>query len=103
MKQFWYHVQNKHVLKLQLNIDGLPLFKSSFVQFWPILGLLKGAVIKSVVIALFCGNSKPNCLVKYLRYLVSELDELRRGFLINGVLPKVLYEAVLHKGDLYYL
>lgn len=62
MEQIWSHIPNRHVLKLQLKIDGLPLFKSSSVQFWPILRLLKGVVRNPVVIALFCGNSKPTCL-----------------------------------------
>lgn len=31
---------NLHQLSLQINIDGIPLNKSSTSQFWPILGLL---------------------------------------------------------------
>ncbi|KAG7454114.1 hypothetical protein MATL_G00263740 [Megalops atlanticus] len=66
-----------------MNVDGLPLSKSSSLQFWPILGL-QGVVRKPVVIALFCGNSKPNCLTDYLRDLVSELQELSKGFVLHG-------------------
>ncbi|KAG7459049.1 hypothetical protein MATL_G00227080 [Megalops atlanticus] len=62
LEQMWSCIPNRHVFRLQLNVDGLPLFKSSSLQFWPILGLLQGVVRKPVVIALFCGNSKPNCL-----------------------------------------
>lgn len=39
---------------------------------------------KPVVIALFCGTSKPSCLVEYLKDLVSELQVLSKGFLIKG-------------------
>ena len=31
----------KSALNLQLNVDGLPLYKSSLMQFWPVLGLLR--------------------------------------------------------------
>ena len=55
-----------------------------YLQFWPILGLIKGVVKKPVVIALFCGNSKPSCLVEYLKDLVSELQGLSKGFIIKG-------------------
>jgi len=46
-------------LRLQINIDELPLFKSSSVQLWPILGLLLSVPMKEpVVIALYSGEKK---------------------------------------------
>ncbi|KAL7375069.1 hypothetical protein ABVT39_011411 [Epinephelus coioides] len=76
-------VQDRHVFKLQLDIDGLPLFKSSSVQFWPNLGMLQ-CVKRPVLIALFCGVSKPTSLPEYLRALVNELKQLKDGFLIGA-------------------
>lgn len=84
MEHVWSHIPNMHEFKLQLNVDGLPLFKSSPVQFWPILGLLQGVLKKPVLIALFCGNSKPNCLIEYLKDLVSKLKALSQGFVFKG-------------------
>ncbi|XP_056608437.1 uncharacterized protein si:dkey-242h9.3 isoform X1 [Triplophysa dalaica] len=84
MEHVWCHIPNRHEFKLQLHVDGLPLFKSSPVQFWPILGLLQGVVKKPVLIALFCGNSKPKCLGEYLKDLVSELKALSQGFVFKG-------------------
>lgn len=76
---------DRHVFKLQLNIDGLPLFRSSSLQFWPVLGILQDCVIKRpVLIALFCGVSKPTSLSDYLDALVKELNSLREGFVIYG-------------------
>lgn len=77
-------VPSHHSFKLQLNIDGLPIFKSSAVQFWPILGILQGYSRKPVLIALFCGNSKPQSLSEYLKDLVSELKSMSSGFVVNG-------------------
>ena len=76
-------VQDRHLFKLQLNIDGLPLFKSSSVQFWPILGMLQDFMKRPVLIALFCGGSKPTSLSEYLRAFVNELNMLKDGFLIG--------------------
>lgn len=39
-------VQERASLKLQINIDGLPLFKSSNMQLWPILGMMVGCKMK---------------------------------------------------------
>ena len=59
---------NKHVkiltegmtLGLQINVDGLRLFKSSTLQLWPILGLLVTVPMKEpVVIGAYCGPKKP--------------------------------------------
>jgi hypothetical protein len=73
------------VLNLQLNIDGLPLFKSSGASFWPVLGLLQGFKLQSpVLISLFCGATKPNCLNEYFDDLINDINEVGRGFLFRG-------------------
>ncbi|ODM88917.1 hypothetical protein Ocin01_17764, partial [Orchesella cincta] len=47
-------------LALQINIDGLPLFKSSAaVHVWPILGYVVGVSCEPFVIGLYCGSKKP--------------------------------------------
>ncbi|XP_047670227.1 uncharacterized protein LOC125138348 [Tachysurus fulvidraco] len=83
LDKVWHTVPDKHVFKLQLNFDGLPLFKSNSTQFWPILGLLQGHTKAPVLIGLFCGTSKPNSLAEYLHDLVQELKMLREGFLFR--------------------
>ena len=72
-------------LRLQINIDGLPLFKSSNLQLWPILGLLVTVPMKEpVVIGLFSGNKKPDSCIIFLEDFVTELEELQRGFEFEG-------------------
>ena len=47
-------------LTLHFNIDGLPLFKSSTLQFWPILSMLKCDYSKSpFIVGIYCGLTKP--------------------------------------------
>ena len=50
---------------LTFNVDGVPLFKSSNVQMWPILCSVQH--FEPFVVAFYCGNSKPNSVVGYLR------------------------------------
>jgi hypothetical protein len=45
---------------MQINIDGLPFFKSSALQMWPILGLQKQPIVAGpFVIGLFAAPTKP--------------------------------------------
>ncbi|XP_067299354.1 uncharacterized protein [Pseudorasbora parva] len=75
-----------HTLELQVNIDGLPLFKSSATQFWPILGTLQNIRQEEpVTIGLFCGTCKPTSLSEYLEDFISEVNELEKGFEFEGV------------------
>lgn len=66
-------------LHISFNIDGVPLFKSTNIQLWPILCSVKG--FEPFVVALFCGTSKPDSLDTYLSDFLNELRELKR----NGV------------------
>jgi hypothetical protein len=46
-------------VKMQFNVDGLPFFKSSSIELWPILFFMKGAVSNPFVVGLYCGKKKP--------------------------------------------
>ena len=67
-------IVSNSVLKIQLNIDDLPLFRSSSTSFWPVLCLLQGFNIKKpVLVGLFCGETKPSNLSEYFRDFVEDL------------------------------
>lgn len=80
------NAENREI-SLSFNIDGLPLFKSSNTQLWPILALVKDIPnAKPFPIALFCGKSKPAPLHAYLVQFVDELVILLRdGFSFENI------------------
>eukprot|EP00794_Sanderia_malayensis_P012558 gene12558-13844_t len=57
-------------VKLDVNIDGLPLFKSTSSDLWPILG--KIGATKPFIIALFYGKRKPNLIDLFLEDFLNE-------------------------------
>lgn len=75
---------------LAVNIDGLPLTKSTSSSFWPILGTVKS--IKNLknqvfIIALYYGSEKPKAS-EFLKKFVEECIELSNGIMIQSVLCK---------------
>jgi hypothetical protein len=72
-------------IKLQINIDGLPLFKSSSTEVYPILGLCQDFVDNSpFMIAIFCGTGKPDPINTFLLDFIDEVKKLK----IEGILHK---------------
>lgn len=73
-------------ISLNINIDGIPIYKSSKIQFWPILFTIHE--IKNftpMVVGIYCGDSKPGSIQTYLQRLVEELQPLlETGFIINN-------------------
>ena len=66
-------------IDLVVNVDGIPLYKSSSTQIWPII--CKFANYPLFIVSLFCGNKKPDDLEKFLHELLHEFDVLREiGF-----------------------
>ena len=64
----------KFFLNLQINVDGMPLFKSSLLQLWPILGQITELhQLGPFGIALFYGSNKPFSLQEYLVQFVEEM------------------------------
>jgi len=79
-----YTAQNSEVF-ISINIDGLPLYKSSKTQVWPILGMINDATTLSnfdpFTIGVFCGVSKPDNIDAFLEDFVGEMKLLYQ----NGV------------------
>lgn len=69
----------------QINVDGVPLFKSSTKQFWPILCIfLHQAIYKPFPIAIYSGNAKPMSADEYLHDFIEEINQLLdEGIIIN--------------------
>ena len=71
---------NLNLLKIQINIDGLPLFKSSSLQFWPILGMIEYERVKDpFIIGLFQGHSKPKNVEEFLGDFIYEAKMLEQA------------------------
>lgn len=73
---------------LQFNVDGLPLYRSSIKQFWPILGkvFLVSDLYKPFPVAIWCGKGKPESFDQYLDNFILELNDLlKNGITIEDI------------------
>lgn len=74
---------------LNINIDGLPLSKSSNLQIWPILMNIN-TTDNVYVIGAYTGHSKPDDCNLYLKEFIDELSALiENGFLYNNNLYNI--------------
>lgn len=71
---------------MDVNIDGIPLYKDSTKQFWPILGKFVGQKYPFIV-GVYCGRGKPSDLEAYLHKYIVEVAELtENGYERNGTI-----------------
>lgn len=84
-------------ISLNFNVDGLPIFKSSKQTFWPILATIHEMPhIRPIIIAIWCGFTKPTNLNEYLRPFVDELKDLmENGLMINGFKVSVSFRCCI--------
>ena len=65
---------------MPINIDGLPLFKSSLFQLWPILGTIEEISnfkpVQPFVIGAYFGKHKPNDIEAYLDKFIQDMKNL---------------------------
>jgi hypothetical protein len=66
-------------LDLAINIDGLPLYRSSSKSFWPILGSIEN-LTPPFAIGIFYGESKPNIHELLSDFCEEMLDITANGF-----------------------
>lgn len=92
-----YSMTPQNHLTLQVNIDGLPLFKSSTMQLWPILGMVDQIPKREpFIIGLFSGHSKPLSAQEFLKPFIDDLMQVEsNGFLYNGQNYHMTVSAVI--------
>ena len=75
-----------YTITLTIGVDGLPISRSSNMQFWPILGILDNSTNRRpFLISLYLGNSKPISVSEFLEPFVDEMLKLEQeGLIING-------------------
>jgi hypothetical protein len=84
-------LQATQVLELAMNIDGVPLFRSSSYSLWPVLCSVVNIKTPSVfVVALYGGKSKPSNL-DFLSDTIQELNKLiTEGISMHGKQFKII-------------
>ncbi|ODM92363.1 hypothetical protein Ocin01_14323 [Orchesella cincta] len=70
---------------LQLNVDGVPISKSSSQQFWPILAhVVNKPSSPPFVLGIYYGTDKPESSNKFLEIAVQELLEISETGIVTG-------------------
>ena len=81
---------NMNPIKLLINADGVPIFKSTSMQIWLILGQCENR--SPFIISLFSGISKPNSVSDFLSDFLHEYTHLENtGFVFgpNNITVKI--------------
>lgn len=86
---------NIDCVKITINIDGLPLSKSSSQQFWPILGSVL-PYDNVFLIGLYHGNAKPANVNDFLKDFVDEATDIcENGINIDGRIIQCRLETLI--------
>lgn len=85
-------------IKLNVNIDGLPISKSSGSQLWPIIASIENIDIHTLpfIIGIYHGMSKPNDANEFLHDFVNEFILLSQtGIIVSNTKYTVILNAIL--------
>jgi hypothetical protein len=75
-------VARNNTLTFTVNMDGVPLYKSTSDQFWPLL--CQVGRDDPFLVALYYGMKKPDCISDFLQEFLEEYNELRQQGLHHG-------------------
>lgn len=95
LKYFNILIEN-NIIYININIDGLPIAKSSKSQLWPILAQIVSENSKPFLVGAFHGYHKPTTFNHFLRFFVKELKQLSTiGFTYENNLYYVKIRAII--------
>lgn len=85
LENLFSDLSNSITISLNINMDGLPIYKSSREEFWPILfNIFEMPNVAPMVAGIYSGKSKPSNVAGFLMPMVNELKSiLQEGIIIN--------------------
>ncbi|XP_072755714.1 uncharacterized protein [Anoplolepis gracilipes] len=81
---FREYLQKFNKITIDINVDGLPLSKSSKQKFWPILGKLIGCKNEPFIIAIHYGNNNPEIDEFLIDFVLETQNLLDNGYIYDG-------------------
>lgn len=86
LNQWFANVDENISISLNINVDGLPIYKSSKYQLWPILcNVHEKPQLEPLPVGIFLGRSKPSDVNEFLTPFVDELlPILKNGCIVNN-------------------
>lgn len=97
LRQTFFNLTESCIVSINVNIDGLPLYKNGTHQVWPILFNIHGRPeVKPMIAGIFYGRTKPKKIEEFLNPFVSEiLPILQNGIQINEIKLNVNIRAII--------
>lgn len=84
----------RNAVHISVNIDGIPLFRSNGVQFWPIL--VKCCRSDPFIVAMCSGKKKPSPIEEYFQDFLTEYKHLKDyGIVFQGQTYSVSIDALI--------
>ncbi len=84
-----------HSLEISLNVDGLPLFKSSSLPMWPVLCCIHLEPVIVFPVTLTLGSQRPLDLT-FLEDVVTEIKQLlESGLKFDGRIIEVMLRCIV--------
>ncbi|XP_036341073.1 uncharacterized protein LOC118750465 [Rhagoletis pomonella] len=97
LMSFGDYVSQFEEIVFDINVDGIPLFRSSRVQLWPILIRILNFKVNNILpVGIYIGKQKPKDLEVYLLDFVQEHDNLSKtGICVSNKIVKLRLRAVI--------
>lgn len=86
LRRLFCNIDGPRTISVNINMDGLPIFNSSRVEFWPILfNITEMPHVPAMPIGIFCGTGKCIDLDAFLTPFADEMKKaMENGIYINS-------------------
>uniref|UniRef100_A0A1B0CZF5 Uncharacterized protein n=1 Tax=Phlebotomus papatasi TaxID=29031 RepID=A0A1B0CZF5_PHLPP len=97
LKRQFIHMKEDTQISLKIHVDGVQIYRSSKIDFWPILYMVEeNPEFPPEVVDIYCGDKKPENSSQFLKQFIDELrDLMENGLIVNGFTLSIKVKCVI--------